>query len=428
MAVEGTKIAENPGSVNQADGATFAEQALTEQSRDDFGMLKTNDGSGSGRAAPEQWSGGGLSQQNQIALKLHKAKVKQAELILFTTQLSVMLDSGVVLSDALDAIAEQAEHGAFRMIIMNVSRKVKGGDNFSKALSAYPKVFNSMFISMVEASEASGRMSEMLSVLSGYLNFEAETRKRVKGALTYPIIMALMAVAATGTLMFFVLPRFMGIYESRGATLPKLTQILVGFSKILGDLQTMTTILTMLVLVSVGFYYWAGSVGGRRIIDFIKIRTPVLGTMFVDMIVTRSMRIMSTMVNTGVSLLDAIEVIQGASDNYYFQCLWAGADKKIRDGYQLSEAIIISQGKEGTQTELIEQSIIQMIRAGEKGGKLGEVCDKISTFYEKKLEASIKHVTALIEPIMIAVLGAIIGTIAIALLLPVFRISTVIAH
>ncbi len=405
MAVQGTKIAENPGSVNQADGATFAEQAV-----------------------PKQWFGGELSRQNLTANKLHTAKVRQAELILFTTQLSVMLDSGVVLSDALDAIAEQAEHGAFRMIIMDISRKVKGGDNFSKVLSVYPKVFGSMFISMVEASEASGKMSEMLSVLSGYLNFEAETRKRVKGALTYPIIMALMAVAATGTLMFFVLPRFMGIYESRGTALPKLTQLLVGFSKILGDLQIMTTILTILVLASIGFYYWAGTVGGRRIIDFIKIRTPVLGTMFVDMIVTRSMRIMSTMVNTGVSLLDSIEVIRGASDNYYFQRLWAGADKKIRDGYQLSESIIIAQGREGTQTELIEQGIIQMLRAGEKGGKLGEVCDKISTFYEKKLEASIKHVTALIEPIMIAVLGAVIGTIAIALLLPVFRISTVIAH
>ena len=428
MAVQGTKIAENSGSVNQVDGATFVGKALPEQGRDDFTTVKTNDSSGSGRAVPKQWSDSGLSRQKRTAYKLHAAKVKQTELILFTTQLSVMLDSGVVLSDALDAIAEQAEHGAFRMIIMEVSERVKGGDDFSKALSVYPKVFDSMFISMVEASEASGKMSEMLSVLSGYLNFEADTRKRVKGALTYPIIMALMAVAATGTLMFFVLPRFMGIYESRGAALPKLTQILVGFSKILGDLQIMTTILTILVLASVGLYYWAGSVSGRRIIDFIKIRTPVLGTMFVDMIVTRSMRIMSTMVNTGVSLLDSIEVIQGASDNYYFQCLWAGADKKIRDGYQLSEAIIISQGKEGTQTELIEQGIIQMIRAGEKGGKLGEVCDKISTFYEKKLEASIKHVTALIEPIMIAVLGAVIGTIAIALLLPVFRISTVIAH
>ena len=354
---------------------------------------------------------------------LYRARVKQSELILFTTQLSVMLDSGVVLSDALDAIAEQAEYGTFQMIIMNVAEKVKSGDNFSNSLAVYSKVFNTMFISMVKASEASGRMAEMLNVLSGYLSFESETRKRIKGALTYPFIMALMAVAATGTLMFFVLPRFMGIYESRGAELPKLTQILVGFSKILGNFQIMTGVVTVAIFAAIGLYYWAGTLAGRRVIDFIKIRTPVLGTMFVDTVVTRSMRIMATMVNTGVSLLDSIEVMQGSCQNYYFQRLWVGVDEKIRAGYQLSESILISPG-----SELIAPGIIQMLRAGEKSGKLGQVCDKISVFYEKKLEGSIRNVMALIEPVMITIMGTIIGTIAIALLLPVFRISSVIAH
>jgi len=355
--------------------------------------------------------------------ELYKAKVKQADLILFTTQLSVMLDSGVVLSDALDAIAEQAEHGAFRMIIADVGEKVKGGENFSKALKEYPRAFDEMFISMVKASEASGKMAEMLNVLSGYLAFESEIRKRIKGALTYPFIMALMAVAATGTLMFFVLPRFMKIYETRGAALPKLTQVLVSFSKLLGNMPAITGLLTAMVLASLGLYYWAKTVAGRRVIDLVKIRTPVLGTMFIDTVVTRSMRIMATMINTGVSLLDSIDVIQGACQNYYFQRLWAEVDARIRDGYQLSESILISPGG-----DLIAPGIIQMLRAGEKSGKLGQVCDKVSIFYEKKLEASIRSVMTLIEPIMITVMGAIIGTIAIALLLPVFRISSVIAQ
>ncbi len=369
--------------------------------------------------------------------RLRTAKVKQAELILFTTQLAVMLDSGVALSDALDAIAEQAEQGTFKMIIMEVAETIKSGENFSKALVAYPKVFNPMFVSMVRASEASGKMVEMLGVLGGYLSFEADTRKQIKGALTYPFIMALMAVAATGTLMFFVLPRFTKIYESRGTSLPKITQALVSFSRILGDFQIMTGIVTVIILASVALYYWIQTSSGRRVIDFIKIRTPVLGTMFTDMVVTRSMRIMATMVNTGVSLLDSIEVIRSSCENYYFQRLWATADEKIRDGYQLSESILISMGREGTPigeksrgiaNQLIAPDVIQMIRAGEKSGKLGEVCSKISDYYEKKLEASIKSVMALIEPIMITILGAIIGTIAIALLLPVFRISSVIAH
>ncbi len=369
--------------------------------------------------------------------RLRTAKVKQTQLILFTTQLAVMLDSGVVLSDALNAITAQAEEGTFKSIIIDVSETVKSGVNFSDALAVYPKVFNSMFISMVRASEASGKMEEMLGVLTGYLNFEFETRKRIKGALTYPLIMAVMAVAATVTLMFFVLPRFMSIYEARGAALPKLTQALVSLSNNLRDLQVMTVALTAVILASVVFYYWAKTTAGRRVIDFAKIRTPVLGTMFIDTIVTRSMRIMATMVNTGVNLLDAIDVIKHSCSNYYFQQLWAETDEKIRNGYQLSESIQIAQGNESSEfgrvnrkraVQLIEPGIIQMIRAGEKSGKLGEVSDKISVFYEKKLESSIKSVTALIEPLMITILGAIIGIIAIALLLPVFKISSVIAH
>ncbi|MHC4640775.1 MAG: type II secretion system F family protein [Planctomycetota bacterium] len=369
--------------------------------------------------------------------RLNTARVKQSELILFTTQLAVMLDSGVALSDALDVIAKQSEQCTFKMIIMEVAETIKSGKNFSQALVAYPKVFNSMFISMVKASEASGEMVEMLRVLSGYLSFEAETRKQIKGALTYPFIMALMAVAATGTLMFFVLPRFTKIYEARGTALPKITQILVSFSQILGDFQKMTFVVTAVIFVSVALYYWASTSSGRRVIDFVKIRTPVLGTMFIDMVVTRSMRIMATMINTGVSLLDSIEVIGSSCENYYFQRLWATTDVKIRDGYQLSESIMISMGgevnslgedKPPAANQLIAPAVIQMLQAGEKSGKLGEVCSKISAFYEKKLQASIKSVMALIEPLMITILGIIIGTIAIALLLPVFRISTVIAH
>lgn len=355
--------------------------------------------------------------------RLYMAKVKSADLILFATQLAVMLDSGVVLSDALDAIAEQAGDARFKSILFDISERVKGGDTFSHAIGCYPNIFSPMFISMVKASEASGEMVEMLSVLTGYLNFEADTRKRILGALTYPLIMVLMAIAATGTLMFFVLPRFMRIYESRGAALPKLTQILVSFSAIIGNFELMTVVVTTAILLGVFLYYWVHTASGRRVIDAAKIRTPVIGTMFTDMVITRSMRIMATMVITRVRLLDAIRVIQGCVDNYYFQQLWIQVDEKIQDGYQLSESILVARN-----SHLIAPGIIQMLRAGEKSGRLGEVCDKISLFYEKKLQASIRSVMTVIEPLMITILGAIIGTLAIALLLPVFRVSSVMAH
>ena len=352
-----------------------------------------------------------------------RVRVKQAELILFTTQLSVMLESGVVLSDAIEAIGQQMRPGTFQEVVQNLGGRIKNGESFSSALAMYPRVFNSMFVSMVKASEMSGRMSGMLDVLSGYLNADAETRKQVKGAMIYPLIMLLMAVAATGSLMFFVLPRFTKIYESRGAALPKLTQILVNCSQLFSNVTFLASAVTIAALGFIGLGAWKKTTTGQKTLDWFVVNTPVFGTMFVDAVLTRSMRILATMVNTGVSLLEAIEVMKSSCNNYFFRCLWTTVDLRIRDGYQLSDAIALAP-----YNELIASGMLQMLRAGEKSGQLGRVCDKISIFLEKKLQNSIRVATALIEPLMITIMGAIIGTIAIALLLPVFKISSVIAH
>ena len=360
---------------------------------------------------------------NIVGAPVSNLKVKQSELILFTTQLSVMLESGVVLSDALEAIAQQMKPGNFKIILSDIVGTISSGESFSVALAPYPRVFNSMFISMVRASEASGKMPEMLNVLSGYLNADAQTRKQVKGAMIYPFIMLLMAVAATGSLMFFVLPRFTKIYEAKGAALPKLTQALVNCSQFLGDITAMAVAVTLVIIISMAVYFWKQTTNGQKVFDWAKVHTPIFGTMFIDAVLTRSMRIMATMVNTGVSLLEALDVMKLSCENYYFRHLWASADAKIRDGYQLSESIMLAP-----YSELIAPGIIQMLKAGEKSGQLGRVCDKVSIFYEKKLQNSIRTATALIEPLMITVMGGVIGTIAIALLLPVFRISTIMAH
>jgi type IV pilus assembly protein PilC len=350
-------------------------------------------------------------------------RVKHGELTLFTTQLSVMLDSGVVLSDALLAISEQTKDGSFKIILEDICEKIKNGSSFSAALEQYPRAFNPMFISLIRASEAAGKMAEILSVLSRYLDAEAHTKKQIKGALLYPFVIMMMAIAATGTLMFFVLPRFMKIYESRGAALPKLTQILVNFSNVLADPQKMTIIMTALICAGTALYFWYQGGSGRRAVDYLKVRTPVIGTMFIDAVLTRSMRIIATMINTGVSLLDAIEIARDSCQNYYFRQIWESVDQKLRAGYQFSDSLTIAP-----YSDMISPGVIQMLRAGEKGGRLGQVCEKMSVFYEKKLEVTIKNVTALIEPVMIIIMGSIIGTIAIALLLPVFRISSVMAH
>jgi type IV pilus assembly protein PilC len=263
-------------------------------------------------------------------------------------------------------------------------------------------------------------MPEMLNILSGYINSDDETKKKIKGAMIYPMVMMAASIAATGSLMFFVLPRFSKIYESKGAALPKLTAMLVSVSQFFANKTAMTSLVTVLIVLAVAYYYWRPTTNGRKIVDWVKLHIPVFRTMFIDAVLTRSMRIMATMVNTGVSILDAIEVMRSSCDNYYFDRLWAATDVKVRDGYQLSESIVLAP-----YSHLVAPGIIQMLKAGEKSGKLGHVASKISLFYEKKLAASIKAATSMIEPVMIIIMGSVIGTIAIALLLPVFKISSV---
>ncbi len=352
-----------------------------------------------------------------------KTKAKRSELILFTSQLSVMLTSGVVLSEAVDAIAEQGKPGSFRDVLVDIAEKIKGGSSFSEALAGYPNIFNPMFVSMVEASEASGKMSEMLEVLNGYLEDEAETLKQIKGAMVYPLIMMAMAGIATVVLMFFVLPKFTKIYDSKGQSLPKITQIVVGLSQGMTDVPTVITALSVMAAIAGGLYYFWRTPYGRYSIDMLKVRSPVIGTMITDTVMTRSMKIMATTVNTGVNMLDAIKIMRNSSGNVCFKDLWDEVSEKIQNGYQLSESITRS-----ANNDLVAPGIVQMIKAGEKSGTLGYVCEKVSAFYEKKLKASIKTATSLIEPLMIVIMGVIIGTIAIALMLPIFRISTVISH
>jgi type IV pilus assembly protein PilC len=350
-------------------------------------------------------------------------KVKQSELLFFTSQLSVMLSSGVVLSEAVESIAIQTDPGVFQGVLFSISDKLQSGESFSSALSAFPRIFTPMFVGMIEASEASGRMPEVLTILQRYIEDEVTTRKQVKGALIYPAIMIVMAILATTTLLFFVLPKFTKIYESRGQALPKLTQILVGFGRLISDLKSASLILTVLIVIAGAVFYILSTPWGKKAIDYLKIHTPVLGTMFVDTIMTRSTRIMATMLKTGVTLLETLYTVKIACDNEYFSRFWSETRDRVEAGFQFSEAMNLA-----SHSELVPHAVVQMIQAGEKSGNLGSVCEKISDFYDKKLKGSIKSVVSLIEPLMIIIMGIIIGTITIALLLPIFRISTLVGR
>ncbi len=280
-----------------------------------------------------------------------------------------------------------------------------------------------MFIGMVEASETSGRMPEMFEVLREYIESEVESRKQIKGAMVYPMIMLVMAVVATTTLLFFVLPKFAKIYESRDQVLPVLTQLLMTLSGMLTSFKTASLVLMGAAAIIGSIFYALSTSWGKRAIDYLKIRTPVFGTMFIDAIMSKSAKIMASMLTSGVTLLETLHIVRDACDNEYFNQFWSETCEKVEVGFQFSEAM-----SQASYSELVPPTVIQMIRAGEKGGNLGPVCEKISSFYTKKLRSSIKAVTNLVEPLMIIIMGCVVGTIAIALLLPIFRISTIMAR
>ncbi|MFB3891517.1 MAG: type II secretion system F family protein [Phycisphaerae bacterium] len=345
-------------------------------------------------------------------------RVKRDEVIFMATQLAVMVDTGVQLSEALDSIAQQAESEAMKAIMRDISDMVKGGSEFSAALAKHQRVFGKLFVSLVRASEASGTMGLMLQRVSDYLQQERDTVKKIKGALVYPLcMMAFCALVVVG-LLTFVLPRFQKIYEGKGATLPLPTRALLAMSN--GLVNYWPMVLVGLAAVVAGCWFYFHSPAGQMFLDRVRIRMPILGGMYRKAYLARSLRTMATMVTTGVSMLEGLEISAKVAGNYFYSKVWLDLAGKVKQGRMLSEEL--------AGCKLIPRTVTQMIAAGEKTGKLGVVMNRVAGFCESDLAVAVKAATTLIEPLMIIIMGLIVGGIAMALLLPVFTISRVVAH
>ena len=346
-----------------------------------------------------------------------RKRAKRDDVIFFANQLAVMVDTGVSLPDALDGIAEQVVQDSFREVLEGISEEVKTGVDFSTALAKYPRIFGRLFVAMVKASEASGTMGKMLQRISKYLEQQRQIRKRVMGAIMYPTGMLSFCVIVVICMLTFVLPRFERIYEGRSAALPAPTRFLLGLSGVLTDHWML--LLGVLAVASVGGYFFFRRPEGKIVLDRMRIKAPVVGKIHQRACMARSLRTLSTMVTTGVSMLESMEITAEVSGNYYFTRIWRGLGEKLKEGASLSE--------EMTNYPLIPSCVCQMVSAGEQTGKLSAVLDRIATFCEEDLDTIIRSATSLIEPAMIIIMGLIVGGVAMALLLPVFSLSKVVA-
>jgi len=386
-----------------ADSAMAAAQRLRQQGHQVLGLVPVS------------------SSASQTALEKLKALnytsgPSQRDILNFTTQLAVMIRAGISIRAALDGIADQTENPKFKKMLMQIKQDVESGKSFSDALARHPKHFNALYVNMVRASEMSGSFARMLDRIASYMSQQLETTSMVRGAMIYPCVIFAMAIATTVFLLTFVLPKFATVFEGKEAVLPWPTIFLMTLSDFM--VSWWYLIVVGFVGLVIGFFLFIRTNVGGWWWHKTQLTMPLLSKMFRALYISRSLHTMGELINAGVPMLDTLAITGEISGNMLFKRMWRGVYNAVKQGKRINHVL----GK----TPLLPKSVVQMIGAGEESGKLGEVLDEISTYYAKQLREVIKTVTGLIEPIMILFMGSVVGFIAMAIILPIFKLSSLV--
>jgi type IV pilus assembly protein PilC len=331
----------------------------------------------------------------------------------FTSQLAVMIRAGISIRAAIEGISEQVENPKFRKMLVQMKKDVESGKQFSDALMRYPKTFSPLYINMVKASELSGGFSKMLDKISTYLSQQIETTSMVRGAMIYPGIIGTMAIGTTVFLLTFVLPRFMVIFKGKEKALPAPTKLLLAMSNFMTNYWYIC--LAALIAGVWGFFLLVRTSWGRLWWDKLKLTIPLFRKLFRALYISRSLHTMGQLINAGVPMLDTIQITAEISGNLLYRHMWRAVYGAVKQGKKISAPL--------NKSPLLPRSVVQMIGAGEESGKLGEVLTEVSEFYSRELKSVIKGVTAMIEPLMIVLMGSIVGFIAMSIILPIFKLS-----
>jgi type IV pilus assembly protein PilC len=340
----------------------------------------------------------------------------QKDILDFTTQLAVMIRAGISLRAALEGIADQSSNAKFRRILITIKTDVESGKQFSEAIQRYPKLFGPLYVNMVRASEMSGSFAKMLDRIAAYIAQQLETRKMVIGASIYPGIIAVMAISVTVFLLTFVLPRFAGVFKGKEEIMPWPTKFLMGASEWMVNYWWMVLIGAVAVIVA--FLLFVRTEIGLLWFDKTKLTAPLFKRMFRALYVSRSLHTMGELLNAGVPMLDTLAITGDISGNLLYKKMWRNVYAAVKQGKKVQSQL--------ARSSLLPKSVVQMIGAGEESGRLGEVLQEISAYYQKALRDAIKAVTSMIEPLMIVLMGAVVGFIAMAIILPIFKMSNLV--
>ncbi len=338
--------------------------------------------------------------------------IKKVDISRFTRQFATMISAGLPMVQCLDILGTQMESAEFRKIIMKIKESVQSGSTLSEALGKHKKVFDDLYVNMVEAGEIGGALDTILIRLAQYREKSDRLIRKVKGALVYPIVVMIVAAGVTFAMLRFIVPIFAKMFSGMGAELPAPTQFILGFSNFL---KTNTVLIIFVLIVAiVAFKLFLRNPKGRLLFDGFKLRMPLLGNLIRKGAISRFTRTLSTLLSSGVSILDALNITAKTSGNMVLQNAIKKSMVSIAEGETITQPL--------KEVGVFPPMVTQMISVGEKTGGHDEMLSKIADFYDEEVDAAVAALTSVIEPIIIVFMGAIIGGILIAMYLPMFDI------
>lgn len=341
--------------------------------------------------------------------------IRKQDLAEVTSQLAIMTRSGVDVATALGSLASQCQRPALAEVLSEVHQSVLSGNSLSNALRNQAHVFEPSFIAAVAAGEASGRMSEVLRQLAQVQRSEIRSRRTMRALMTYPILLLTVSFAVISCLVLFVLPRFSEIFSQYELTLPVVTQVLMGLA---GELRTRWWLWFPLLVGTVGgFLAWRSTVGGRRKLDALWLQLPVIQTVYRPRLVGRMCRLFGLMLESGIPLLDVLRLTKQGVANVHYQELIEEMQEAVVNGRNVSSAL--------HDSEIVPESAREMLTTAESTGNLGEVTQLLGEYYEEESEARMRQVVGLLEPVITIGMGIIVAVVVLAVMLPVFDLSTI---
>ena len=343
-----------------------------------------------------------------------KLKVPQNDLLVFFRQMSVMLKSGVPLSQALELLAENMTNKQFGANIFDISKKLGSGEELSSSLSSYPRIFSPIMIGLIEAGEAGGILSEVLERLASLVESQSKIKGQITGALIYPIAILVLSVTISLALLIFIVPTFDDMFKGMGAELPALTSFMLTLSKIVTSLGFVISAPISLFICFYIFNITYSNQSGRKLIDGFILKIPLFGDLILKSELASMSDTLSTLINSGISIVEAIERCINASSNQIIKNALRRSISLVTQGQELSTSLETSK--------VIPRLLISMIKIGEETGSLSFMLENLSNFYKREVEEAVTILTKAMEPAVIFVVAAIVGTIVISLYLPMFSL------